>query len=208
MGKLLRYAFVLLIGAGLLTIGLALMPAKSYAVQQSPGCYVHFSPGWQQKDCNDLKVVYPDFAPAGDKCYFSWGTVFGPTPPVDIECTKAPEANADIVMPINDKAGSPPKEEINIPSDEKRQECTTPEQCLRENALINFLKVAINVLSALVGLVVTAMIVLGGIQYASAGGNPNATSAAKKRIFNAIFALIAYLFLFVILEWLLPGGLF
>ena len=94
------------------------------------------------------------------------------------------------------------------PSDVQRQECTNPDECLKDNELIKFIKVAVNIMSALVGVVVTAMIVLGGIQYASAGGSPNATSAAKKRIFNAIFALIAYLFLFVILEWLLPGGLF
>lgn len=198
-------------GSMLLFVAMSLVvlvtPAKTYAAQRDAGCYIHLSPGWQSKNCDDFKVVYPSFSPAGDKCYFSWGTVFGPTPPVDIDCTKAPEPNDDIILPQDNQAGMP-SAKVVIPSDIQRQDCTNPDECLRENELIKFIKVAVNIMSALVGVVVTAMIVIGGIQYASAGGSPNATSAAKKRIFNAILALIAYLFLFVILEWLLPGGLF
>ena len=65
---------------------------------------------------------------------------------------------------------------------------------------------AVNILGGLVGIVVTAVIVIAGIQYSTSGGNPNAAAAAKKRILNAVIALIAYMFLFIGFQWLVPGG--
>ncbi len=62
-------------------------------------------------------------------------------------------------------------------------------------------------LSAIVGVMVVIGIIVGSIQYSSAGGDPSKTAAAKKRIANSIFALVAYFFLFTILQWLTPGGL-
>ena len=62
-------------------------------------------------------------------------------------------------------------------------------------------------LSAAVGVVVTISIVYGGIQYASSAGDPQKSAAAKSRITNSIFVLIAFFLLFAFLSWLLPGGL-
>lgn len=58
------------------------------------------------------------------------------------------------------------------------------------------------------GLIVTIMIVVGGIQYSAAGDNPQAVEAAKKRIRNAIFALILFILMGAILQFLVPGGIF
>jgi len=69
-------------------------------------------------------------------------------------------------------------------------------------------KWAINILSAAVGIVITAVIVFAGIEYSSSGGDPGRTAAAKSRIVNAIIALVAYMFLYMALQWLIPGGLF
>lgn len=80
--------------------------------------------------------------------------------------------------------------------------------CLRKNPIMKWTLFAINFLSAGVGVIVTIMIVVGGIQYASAGGNPQAVQAAKSRIANAVLALVAYFFLFAFMQWLVPGGLF
>ena len=66
----------------------------------------------------------------------------------------------------------------------------------------------IQLLSAGVGVVVVISIVIGGIQYGSAGGDPAKVSAAKKRIRNAIIALVAYLFLYAFLNFIIPGGFF
>jgi hypothetical protein len=63
-------------------------------------------------------------------------------------------------------------------------------------------------LTALVGIVVVMMLVIGGIQYSAAQGDPNAVMAAKKRISNALLALVVYIFTVPFLNWLVPGGIF
>lgn len=65
----------------------------------------------------------------------------------------------------------------------------------------------INFLAALVGVVVVMSIIIGGIQYSSSAGDPQAASAAKNRIRNAIIALVTFLFLYALLNFLIPGGL-
>lgn len=61
-------------------------------------------------------------------------------------------------------------------------------------------------LSAAVGLAVTIGIISGGLRYAAAGDDPQKVSAAKQQIRSAIIALLAFLFLFAALQWLIPGG--
>jgi hypothetical protein len=65
----------------------------------------------------------------------------------------------------------------------------------------------INVLAAGVGVAVTISIVVGGIQYSSSAGDPNKASAAKRRIMNAIIALLGFFLFYAVLQWLIPGGL-
>lgn len=81
-------------------------------------------------------------------------------------------------------------------------------KCVQDNKITKDLQLIVNVLSAGVGIVVIAMIIMGGIQYSIAGDNSQATTAAKQRITNALIALVAYLFIFAFLQWLIPGGLF
>lgn len=94
----------------------------------------------------------------------------------------------------------------------QREELTnckgTPEECLKKNPIMEWTLTAINFFSAGVGVIVTVMIVIGGVQYSAAGGNPQAVQAAKTRIANAIIALLAYFFLFALMQWLIPGGMF
>ena len=77
-----------------------------------------------------------------------------------------------------------------------------------KNPIIEYLGAIIAFLSAGVGIVVTAVIVIAGIQYATAGANPQSVSAAKNRILNAIIALLMYIFMVGILNFLVPGGVF
>jgi len=66
----------------------------------------------------------------------------------------------------------------------------------------------INFLAALVGVAVVISIIYGGIQYGSSAGDPQKITAAKTRIRNALIALVTFMFLFSLLKFLLPGGLF
>lgn len=70
------------------------------------------------------------------------------------------------------------------------------------------IQTGINLLYAMIAFVVIAMIIVGGIQYSTAGGNPQAAGEAKKKINNAILALVVLAFLYPFLQWLVPGGIF
>ena len=69
---------------------------------------------------------------------------------------------------------------------------------------VNFL---ITLMTAIVGVIIAISLVAAAITYSSAGGDPSRVAAAKKRITNSIVALIAYIFAFGVIEWLVPGGL-
>jgi hypothetical protein len=64
-----------------------------------------------------------------------------------------------------------------------------------------------NALSAIVGIVIVIMIVVGGIQYSAAQDNPQAVQAARTRIINALIGLVLYLFMFAFLQYIVPGGI-
>ena len=73
--------------------------------------------------------------------------------------------------------------------------------------IVRYLNMFINILSVLVGIVVTIMIIVGGIQYTAAGEDPNAVAKAKKHISQAILALVGYGLTFAFLQYIIPGGL-
>lgn len=75
------------------------------------------------------------------------------------------------------------------------------------NIVGKYVNPLINFLTGLVGVVVAIMIIVGGIQYSSAGGDPGKVAAAKSRITNALLAIVAYIFLFAFLQWIVPGGI-
>lgn len=83
----------------------------------------------------------------------------------------------------------------------------TADACLQKNPIVTNLNNIIDFLSAGVGIVVIAVIIIGGIQYTLAGDNSSATQAAKQRITNGLIALFAFLFIFAFLQWIIPGGL-
>jgi hypothetical protein len=76
------------------------------------------------------------------------------------------------------------------------------------STLTRVLDVGLSVLSGAIGLVAVIMVIIGGIQYSTAGGNPTAVANAKKRIGNVVIGLMAYVYLYAFLQWLIPGGLF
>lgn len=73
--------------------------------------------------------------------------------------------------------------------------------------IVEYINLAINILSGLVGVVIVIMITVGGIQYSASKDNPQATAAAKGRIINAMTALVIYLFMVALLQYIVPGGI-
>lgn len=66
----------------------------------------------------------------------------------------------------------------------------------------------INLLSVSFGLIAVASIIFGGIQYSMSAGDPQEVSKAKDRIKKTLFAIVAYFFLYALLQFLVPGGVF
>ena len=81
------------------------------------------------------------------------------------------------------------------------------QKCLSQSSFIQTLNKFVNFGAAAVGVVVIGMIILGGIQYSMAGDNATAIQAARKRITNALIALVAFIFMYSFLQWLIPGGI-
>ena len=61
-------------------------------------------------------------------------------------------------------------------------------------------------LTAVAGVFIVIQIIIGGIQYSSAGGDPGKVAAARGRIMNAVFTLLAFIFLWAFLQYIIPGG--
>lgn len=74
--------------------------------------------------------------------------------------------------------------------------------------VIKYILLITNILSGLAGVVIVAMMIVGGIQYSMAGADPSKVQAAKQKIFNAILALVLFSFGFALIQWLVPGGVF
>lgn len=85
---------------------------------------------------------------------------------------------------------------------------SAPDQCPKGDCIITgYVNPAIKALSALVGVLVTISIVVGGIQYASSGDDSGKVAAAKDKITKALLALACYIFLYAFLNWIVPGGI-
>jgi type IV secretion system pilin len=73
--------------------------------------------------------------------------------------------------------------------------------------IIYYLASVLKLASEAVAAVVLLMIVIAGVQYIVSGANPAQVKAAKDRLTNAIIALVLFLLMFAILDYLLPGGI-
>ncbi len=76
------------------------------------------------------------------------------------------------------------------------------------NGIDDLLFAIIRFLVAGVGVVVIASVIVGGIQYSLAQGEPQKIAAARGRVISALGALLLYLFIFALMQWLVPGGVF
>lgn len=75
-----------------------------------------------------------------------------------------------------------------------------------ENGISYLLRMAIRILTGLVAVLAVVSIVYAGVQYASAGDSPEKVKAAKDRITQTVIGVLLYIFMFAILEFLIPGG--
>jgi hypothetical protein len=79
---------------------------------------------------------------------------------------------------------------------------------LRDNPIYYYLKNILKFLSAGVGLAVVGGIVFGGYMYITARANAGQVEKAKVVIINSVIGLLLFIFMFSILQFLIPGGIF
>lgn len=82
--------------------------------------------------------------------------------------------------------------------------CSADAKCA---AIYRYLDDFINLLSAAVGIAAVGMMIYGGIEFSSSGGDPQGVANAKKHITNALIALVAFIFLWAFLNFIIPGGI-
>lgn len=85
-------------------------------------------------------------------------------------------------------------------------ECNT-EDTNGDDGLMSRVRVIIEVVIGILGVVAVAMIILGGIQYATSQGNPEQIKKAKDIILYAVIGLIVALLAFAIVDFVL-GNVF
>lgn len=76
------------------------------------------------------------------------------------------------------------------------------------NPIVDIMLAIFRFLSTGVGIVVIGSVVVAGIQYTMSRGDPQTTAAAINRVTSAVGALILYLFIFAIANFIIPGGMF
>lgn len=105
----------------------------------------------------------------------------------------------------NQAADGPYIEHTDENSDKalKGTRCPNAQNC---ELVKNYVQPAVDFLAAFVGVAVVISMIYGGIEYASSAGDPQKSSAGKKRIRNSIFALLLFFFFYAFLRFaLLPG---
>lgn len=78
-------------------------------------------------------------------------------------------------------------------------------ECGKGEGIISILSFVVNILTIGVGVLGMIGITIVGIQYITAGGNEEKTRKAKRRMFEIVLGLAAYVVVYALLSWLIPG---
>ena len=67
------------------------------------------------------------------------------------------------------------------------------------------LELVVDIMTIGIGILGVIGISITGIQYLTAGGSEEKTRKAKRRMFEIVIGLVAYVLIYAILSWLLPS---
>ena len=168
---------------GFFALTMISLSAPAYAA--APVCYIETN----GDSITRLNSCEPSELPGGkiegneDKCFMAKSSRSGPSNFEPGVCAELEASNQDINFQYN------PAGDCN--------------DCISKD-----IQIAANVLAIGVSLVITIMIVIAGLQYMTSRDNPQAIQAAKTKIINAVIALIAFVFIYAFLQWVVPGGIF
>ena len=73
------------------------------------------------------------------------------------------------------------------------------------SSIVNVLMVVVNIFSVVIGVLAAIGVAVTGTQYLTAGGSEEKTRKAKRRLFEIVIGIAAYVLLYVFLRWLIPS---
>lgn len=193
LAKIFSIILITLLFSSSLVFGL--FPVKASAAE--PGCYVRSSSGSAVSidPYSCPTSAYTSSVAAGNCFVFAGGSSGVSTTGAQVDCSTI-------------SVGS-----VSLPSDEENAELNAdcdpepPEQLNRTNCgIIDLIVIGINLLSALAGIAIVFSIMFAGFQYMTARDNPGQVQKAKIRIVWALVALALFIFMYALLDFLVPGG--
>jgi hypothetical protein len=188
-----------------------LLVASPVFATSDPGtCFYHGPDGSRTVSCQSLGLKTTDTDSDGQavdftECYEVNTTTSSQTI-IRVTCDNTAIGGDNTVNCGVDANGKP----VPCITDPKTDPAATSGNCAsfaKCDLIDNYINPLIDLLAALVGVAVVISLVIGGIQYGSSGGDSQKVTAAKNRIRNAIIALITFVFLYTMLNFLIPGGL-
>jgi hypothetical protein len=216
MSLLIKYKKVIRISIGLLIIPLIFMQLAAHVNAASASCYS------ETAGTNGITTLTESACPATGKdssgttftlgtsdCYFVETKSVPAASPNDDTYVQSTVYEQQDCSTLQCQGGS-----SNIPANIN---CSPTDPCdlpansgsaLCSGVVKNYIDPVILFVGGGVGLVIVIMIVIGGIQFITSGGDPNHVAEAKKRIANALLALVAWILIYAFLNWIMPGGVF
>lgn len=79
--------------------------------------------------------------------------------------------------------------------------------CEDGNGINGILHLIINIMTGIIGILAVAGIVFSGLQYSTSAGDVAKMAKAKNRIVQIVIGLIVFAVMWVILDFLIPGGI-
>lgn len=79
---------------------------------------------------------------------------------------------------------------------------------VEDNAIWGLLLMAVNILTAGIGLVAVGGIIYAAILYTTAQDKAAQVTKAKETIFNVVLGLVMFALMYAFLQFLIPGGIF
>lgn len=185
-----------------------------YSSPQSPLSSGPRTLNYVPQDCDGMKLLADTY-----QCKSSGGTL-RPSRPGDLntnsayvcECSGGVVAASSCASQSASSSGSSATQNLGIRPGSKDKDCQyagTESELNGENCgIIDILNTVFNFVSGGVALAVIFNIIIAGIQYSTAQGDPSAVGKSKKRIMDAVLALLMYAMLYAFIQWLIPGGVF
>jgi len=207
--KLSRFTTAAVLAIGLAVPLLASAPALAIPAQPGGTCFVHDLGGPatdKMGSCQSLGFTTAQTDSAGKhldfaNCYDITSTT-STTTINQVNCDDTSMAGGQVLCSENGKTVACPADSADPALSSGN--CSTVSRC---DLIAKYVNPFVNLLAALVGVAVVISIVVAGIQYGSSAGDAQKVAAAKARIRNAVIALVTFVFLYSLLNFLVPGGL-